>query len=132
MTMSLLLLLSDLYKKGETLPCPQIMLGNLDKEQMEDFEEDYDDAGQNKCLRQTDDYATFLYLFIKAVVPAETFNKKTTNELLSCYMSVNLEAYAVLTYVNRYDPSRRIVEGCWVFVLLTSLLGAQSFFLLLL
>jgi hypothetical protein len=117
-----LLLLSDLYKKGVTLPCPKTMLGNLDKEQMEDFEEDDDAPGQNICLRQTDEHATFLYLFLKAVVSGEVFNKCSCNQLLSGYMSVNLEAYAVLTYVNRSVPC--VLQG-WVFVLL--ILGAQSF-----
>ena len=71
------------------------MLGGLDLE-----EEEEDDVEDTICLRQTEEHATFLYLFLKSVVPAATLRDRQ-NFLLSAYVTVNLEAYAVLTYVNR-------------------------------
>ena len=72
------------------------MLGGLDLEEEED-----DDVEDTICLRQTEEHATFLYLFLKSVIPAATLKARCQNFLLSAYVTVNLEAYAVLTYVNR-------------------------------
>ena len=86
----------DLYQKGVTLPCPVKMLGGLDLEDEEEY-----DVEDTICLRQTEEYGTFLYLFLKSVVPAATMRDRCQNFLLSAYVTVNLEAYAILTYVNR-------------------------------
>ena len=57
-------------------------------------------------MRETTAHARFLFLFAKTVI-ADTFKKKSPAFLmLSEYMSINLEAYAVLTYANNYH--------CWL------------------
>jgi hypothetical protein len=77
------------------------MLGNLIEEVDGDDEDDSGDADDVPCLRQTEEHASFLYLFLKSVARADTLKKHSCHFLMSCYVTVHLEAYAVLTYVNR-------------------------------
>ena len=87
--------LTDLHRKGVALPDPEEILGNLDKPG-----EDPDGA---PCLRETDAHADFLFRFAKTVIVCSTFKDSCNVILLSGYMSISLEAYAVLTYANSYD-----------------------------
>ncbi len=87
--------LTDLHRNGVALPDPEEILGNLDKPG-----EDPDGA---PCLRETDAHADFLFLFAKTVTVCSTFKDSCNVNLLSGYMSISLEAYAVLTYANSYD-----------------------------
>lgn len=98
----------DLYQKGVALPCPVKMLGGLDLEDEEEY-----DVEDTICLRQTEEYGTFLYLFLKSVVPAATMRDRCQNFLLSAYVTVNLEAYAILTYVNRSVHYNDHKCCCW-------------------
>jgi hypothetical protein len=78
------------------------MLGNLIEEVDGDDEDDSGDADDVPCLRQTEEHASFLYLFLKsAVARADSLKKHSCHFLMSHYVTVHLEAYAVLTYVNR-------------------------------
>ncbi len=88
--------LTDLHRKGVALPDPAEILGNLDKPG-----EDPDDAPC--CLRETDAHADFLFHFAKTVIVCSTFKESCNVIFLSGYMSISLEAYAVLTYANSYD-----------------------------
>ena len=76
------------------------MLGNLDIQEEEEDDDD-DDGGAGVCLRQTEEYASFIYLFLKSVAPSATIRSHTHVSLLSEYVCETLEGYAVLTYVNR-------------------------------
>ena len=87
-------LLTALHSKGVKLPTPEIILGVIEEE---DFEVDSPEI----CLRQTDEHLTLLKLFAKTVMTGNTFKKFSTTRLLSGYMSISLEAYVVVTYVNR-------------------------------
>ncbi len=88
--------LTDLHRKGVALPGPEEILGNrLDKPG-----EDPDGA---PCLRETDAHADFLFHFAKTVIVCSTFKESCNVILLSGYMSISLEAYAVLTSANSYD-----------------------------
>ena len=81
------------------LPDPRTILGGLDivGDGQEDAAED-----ATPCLRDTKAHKTFLFLFAKTVMLADTFKKNSTVKLLSEYMGIALEAFAVLTYANNY------------------------------
>ena len=53
------------------------------------------------CLRETKEHANFLFLFAKNILPADHFKNNSTRRLLSDYMSISLEAFAVVMYANR-------------------------------
>jgi hypothetical protein len=99
--------ISEVCKSGKPLPCPTQILGGLTKKEevpvfiLPEDDNDHDEDEEKPCLRQTQDYADFLYLFAKTVLTAESFKNKSSTKLLSAYMPINLEAFAVLTYVNR-------------------------------
>lgn len=53
------------------------------------------------CLRETKEYANFLFFFARNILPVEYFKTNSTRRLLSDYMSISLEAFAVVMYANR-------------------------------
>lgn len=87
---------TDQYKKDkDMLPMPGDLLGS--------YEASYQGSERLECLRETEAYAEFLYMFVKSVVMCADFKENSTHKLLSEYMTPNLEAFAVLTYVNNYE-----------------------------
>ena len=88
----LLTVIQALYEKGVKLPKPKKILGGLEVGGVEVDE---------PCLRETEEHANFLFCFAKCVLPADTFRTYCTTRKLSAYMSINLEAFAVVTYVNK-------------------------------
>jgi hypothetical protein len=85
---------------------PPIIFGVPDQDDGQDGA-----APPPKYLREAKGYMEVLFHFTKVVVMASTFIAHSNRKLLSHYMSPNLEAFLVLTYVNNYDAWKAEMEG---------------------
>jgi hypothetical protein len=112
----------DLIEKNEELPDPSVFLGDLLPQPppvefppvsigVPDPEDDEDEEAPPKYLREAKGYMDLLFHFTKVVVMAATFIANSNTKLLSKYMSPNLEAFLVLTYVNNYDAWKAELYG---------------------
>jgi len=89
------------------LPDPKkLLLGDL----IQEVGPRTDEAGA-ACLRQTQEYETFMYHFLRCVVVAKDFNKSCGSMKISDYVTPRLEAFAVITYVNNHDMWKSQAEN---------------------
>lgn len=106
-----LLRLTALSKKNITLPVPKDLLGNL--------EEAVSAAGslsqiqslvKDKCLREKAEYETILFLFANSVLAKRGQKNILETKQLSVCMPPTLEAFTVLTYVDKYAVWKQKAE----------------------
>jgi hypothetical protein len=95
-----------------TWPDPNSVLGDL--KLRNDQWPEYETVERTKYLRQTPAHQMLMVHFTKGVIMKDVFDANAKVNMFSNYMSPQLEAFIVITYVNNYDSWMQKANSSYV------------------